>query len=231
MPERAAPDTVPPLTVFYGGTFDPVHHGHLAIARHARDALQAVIRLMPAADPPHRAAPGASAVHRAQMLDLATAGERGLKVDRRELHRGSRSYSIDTLSGIRAELGADAPVALLIGADSLLDLPNWKDWQALFELTHFVVAARPGIALDERLPEPLEAFVRGRWVDTAHALCAVPAGRLLRLQQPLHTGSATDVRHRVAESLPWHDRVPPAVAAYIERHKLYGAGASRPAPL
>lgn len=217
--------------MFYGGTFDPVHHGHLAIARHARDALQAGIRLMPAADPPHRATPGASALHRARMLDLAIAGERGLEVDRRELRRGNRSYSIDTLREIRAELGRDAPVALLIGADSLLDLPQWKDWRALFDSTHFVVAARPGIALDGALPEPLQGFVDGRWVDSVDPLHAAPAGLLLRLQQPLQPESATDVRHRIADGRPWRERVPPAVAGYIERHRLYGTGAARPASL
>lgn len=229
MPEPATSSQAS-LTVFYGGTFDPVHHGHLAIARHACDALQATIHLMPAADPPHRPPPGASALHRARMLDLATAGERGLEVDRRELHRGSRSYSIDTLRGIRAELGPEAPVALLIGADSLLDLGNWKDWQALFELSHFVVASRPGIAIDH-LPGPLEAFIGPRRVDQPAALRAIPSGRLLGLKQPLHAGSATDVRHRIAEGLPWHDLVPPSVGAYIERHRLYGVRASRPAPL
>ncbi len=231
MPERADPGRALPLTVFYGGTFDPVHDGHLAVARHARDRLDATIALMPAADPPHRDAPGASAQQRAQMLDLAVAGERGLKVDRRELQRGSRSYSIDTLRGIRAELGPDAPVALLIGADSLLDLPNWKDWRALFELTHFVVAGRAGIALDEDLPEPLDALVAAGWASSVDQLRAVPAGRLLALEQPLQPESATDVRRRIADGESWRDLVPPAVAGYIERHRLYRTGAAQPASL
>lgn len=231
MPERAGSGQALPLTVFYGGTFDPVHHGHLAIARHARDALDATIRLMPAADPPHRDAPGASALHRARMLDLACAGEPGLKVDRRELRRGNRSYSIDTLREVRAELGAEASVALLIGADSLLGLPSWKDWQAMFELAHFVIAERAGVAIGAELPEPLETFIARRWVDSADALRATPAGRLLRLQQPLQPESATDVRRRIADGLPWRDLVPPAVAGYIERHRLYGTGVARPASL
>lgn len=220
-----------PLTVFYGGTFDPVHDGHLAIARHARDHLQATIALMPAADPPHRDAPGASALHRARMLDLAVAGEPGLRIDRRELRRGNRSYSIDTLREVRAELGADVPVALLIGADSLLGLADWKDWQAMFELTHFVVAERACMAIDGKLPGPLAAFIDGRWSTSAAELRAAPAGRLLRLGQPLQPESATDVRQRVSTGRPWRDLVPPAVAAYIERHRLYGAGAAAPASL
>lgn len=219
------------LRVFYGGTFDPVHDGHLAVARHARDALDATVRLMPAADPPHRDTPGASAVHRARMLDLAVAGERGLAVDRRELQRDGRSYSIDTVRGIRDESGPDVPVALLIGADSLLDLPNWKDWQALFDVTHFIVAERPGSTIDDPLPEPLQGFLAGRWADSAASLHALPAGRVLRLRQPLQPESATDVRRRIADGRPWGELVPPAVAAYIERHNLYGVGAQSPASL
>lgn len=220
-----------PLTVFYGGTFDPVHDGHLAIARSARDTLGATIHLMPAADPPHRPAPGASASQRACMLDLAVAGEPGLAVDRREFSRTTRSYSIDTLREVRGQLGAQAPVALLIGADSLLELPTWKQWQALFALAHFVVAERIGNALDARMPPELEAFTQGRWVDGADALRAAPAGRLLRLRQPLHPGSATDIRERIASGRPWRHLVPAAVAGYIDRHRLYSGRPASSAPL
>lgn len=210
-----------PLTVFYGGTFDPVHNGHLHIARHARDGLGAEIRMMPAADPPHRAAPGASAVHRVRMLELATADDPGLLVDRRELLRDTPSYSIDTLRDIRAQWSDTAPVALLIGADSLAGLAQWKDWQELFELAHFVVAARPGIALDERLPEPLPEFLRDRWAGSLAELHAAPAGRVLGLHNQLHEDSATRVRDRIAAGQPWRDLVPTAVADYIDRHQLY----------
>jgi nicotinate-nucleotide adenylyltransferase len=230
-PGKSPQEPVPPLAVFYGGTFDPVHCGHLEVARRARDRLQATIHLMPAADPPHRPAPGATALQRAQMLDLAVAGERGLKVDRRELLRSTPSWSIDTLHGIRAELGPDAPVALLIGADGLVDLPQWKAWQALFTLAHFVVAERPGIDLDGRLPEPLPSFLETRWADSVDDLRAVAAGRVLRLQQPLHPESATNVRQCIADGRPWRHLVPTAVAGYIDRHRLYATGAGAPASL
>jgi len=219
------------LTVFYGGTFDPVHNGHLAVARSAGDALGATIRLMPAADPPHRAAPGASALQRARMLDLAVAGERGLEVDRREVSRGARSYTVDTLREVREHLGPQAPVALLLGADSLLGLASWKEWQTLFTLTHFVVAERIGNNLQARLPPELQAFTKGRWVATAGELCASPAGRLLRLRQPLQPESASDIRARIASGRPWRHLVPPAVAEYIDRHHLYAGRAPSSAPL
>lgn len=218
-----------PLRVFYGGTFDPVHCGHVAIARAARDALQAEVRLMPAADPPHRPSPGADAPHRARMLELAIAGEPGLAVDLRELERAARhpsvpSYSVDTLEQLRGRIGDTAPVAWLLGADSFAILPKWRDWQRLFELTHLVVAEREGNPLDEALPPELAAALSGRWAARPQDLRIAPAGRVLRLRQPLHAASATDLRARIADGRPWHDRVPPAVAAYIQRHGLYGAG-------
>ena len=221
----------PALRVFYGGTFDPVHCGHLHIARNARDHLSAAIRLMPAADPPHRAAPGASAEHRARMLDLAVAGERDLLVDRRELLRDTPSYSVDTLRVIRAEYGMQAPVALLIGADSLAGLPQWKDWQRLFDLAHFVVAARPGVDLDRHPSAPLLTMLDGRWTDSVTDLEAAPAGRVLCLPNRLHPGSATGIRERIAAGEPWRELVPAPVAEYIVQHRLYVKRPGSPASL
>lgn len=209
------------LIVFYGGTFDPVHDGHLAIARAARDALDTTIRMMPAADPPHRAPPGADAMQRATMLDLAVHGDPGLCVDRRELQRDGRSYSIDTLRDLREEYGPEAPLALLVGADSFIGLPTWREWQALFAHAHFVVAERPGNPLDGALPALLAEAVAGRWCDTPQPLLQSPAGRIWRLRQPLRQESASEIRHRIATGQPWRERVPPAVADYIERHGLY----------
>lgn len=210
------------LLLFYGGTFDPVHNGHLAIARAARDALGCPVRFMPAADPPHRPAPGASAPQRAAMLELALAGEPGLCLDRRELARPGRSYTVDTLRALRGEVGR-APVALLVGADSFLGLPDWKDWRSLFELAHFVIAERPGEPL-ERMPEALAAEVAGRWAVSAAELEAAPAGRVLRLRQPLHDVSATRLRALVGSGGAWRHLVPAAVADCIERLRLYGDG-------
>lgn len=209
------------LVVLHGGTFDPVHNGHLAIARAAHEALGSVVRMMPAADPPHRPPPGATAAQRAEMLDLATAAEPGLAVDRRELGRAGPSYTVLTLRELRAA-DPEVPVALLVGADSFLGLPGWREWRALFELAHFVVADRHGGDLGPgELEGPLGDEARGRWTDDPAALARAPAGRLLRLGQPLHDASATDLRARIAAGRPWRHLVPAAVAGYIERHGLY----------
>ena len=219
------------LALFYGGTFDPVHNGHLAIARATRDELACTVRLMPAADPPHRAPPGADAQQRARMLGLAVAGEPGLVVDRRELEREGRSYTIDTLRELRAELGPDQPLALLIGADSFVGLPTWREWRTLFELTHFVVAPRPGSPLDGDLPDELAQVASGRWSVSAEALGASPAGLLFRLGQPLQPESASEVRRRIAADQDWQALVPPAVAGYITAKGLYSRPAGEHSPL
>jgi nicotinate-nucleotide adenylyltransferase len=209
------------LLVFYGGTFDPIHNGHLAIARAARDTLGTPVRLMPAADPPHREVPGATADQRVRMLELAVADEPGLRVDRRELDRAGRSYTIETLHELRRQYGAQTPVALLIGADSLLGLPGWRQWQEMFALTHFVVAERPGNPLEGPWPPALSAATAGRWTDDPTQLRAGPGGHLLRLHQPLHPESATRIRQLRADGGDWASLVPPAVAHYIRGQRLY----------
>lgn len=226
-----AGDPGPPLLVLYGGTFDPVHEGHLAVARAARDVLAATVHFMPAADPPHRPAPGASAAQRVAMLRLALAGEPGMAVDTRELERSEPSWTVETLRGLRRETGRAQPVALLLGADSFLDLPRWREWRALFELAHFVVAERAGSPLDGGLPEPLAGAVAGRLVEDPARLREAPAGRVLLLRQPLHAGSATRLREDVAADGDWQVLVPPAVAGYIRRHGLYLGRGLTPSPL
>lgn len=215
------------LRIYYGGTFDPVHSGHLAVARAARDVLAAPVHLMPAADPPHRAAPGASAEQRCQMLRLALADETGLQLDRLELERAARhsgrpSYTVDTLAELRQAFGPDTPLAWLVGADSLLSLAAWHRWQALFGLAHFIVAERPGSSLPELVEGKLGEALQARWTDRPQDLHELPAGCVLRLRQPLRSESASEVRARIAAGGPWQSLVPPAVADYIAEHRLYG---------
>ncbi|WP_338339767.1 nicotinate-nucleotide adenylyltransferase [Xanthomonas euvesicatoria] len=213
------------LHLYYGGTFDPIHLGHLAIACAARDELGACVQLVPAADPPHRPAPGATAAQRAQMLQLALANSPGLQLDTRELQRAAQcdapSYTVDTLRELRAELGPAAPIAWLLGADAFVGLHHWHQWEALFGLTHFVVAARPGTPLALADAPQLAAMVQGRWVACADELVSAPAGRLYLLHQPLRGESASAVRSRIATGAQWQRLVPPPVAAMIQREGLY----------
>jgi nicotinate-nucleotide adenylyltransferase len=214
------------LRIFYGGTFDPVHDGHVAIACAARDACDADVRFVPAGDPAHRVPPGAAARDRAAMVALAIAGIPRLHIDLRELERDGRTWTADTLVGLRAELGPRVPLAWLVGADSFRGLPSWKDWTGLFGLAHFIVAERPGSPLDAALAPGLATALAGRLTDDPAVLRQRPHGRVLRLHQPLQAHSATDLRQRIAAGLPWRGLVAPAVADYIAGHRLYGAPGS-----
>lgn len=225
------PTTDSPLHLLYGGTFDPVHNGHLAIACAARDALGTTVRLMPAADPPHRALPGADALQRAQMLDLAVADIPGLVVDRREYRRQGQSYTIETLRGLRAELGPGQPLALLLGADSFIGLPTWRDWRDLFQYAHFVVAQRPGSPLDHDLPVALSDAVEGRWAGCPEQLMQAAAGRVFLLDEPRHPESATEIRRRIAARGDWDGLVPPAVADFIRAQGLYSRPGGEHSPV
>ncbi|KAF1693556.1 nicotinate-nucleotide adenylyltransferase [Pseudoxanthomonas daejeonensis] len=210
------------LAIWYGGTFDPVHDGHLAIARAAADTFTVPVTLAPAADPPHRAAPGADARQRAHMLDLAVAGDHRLRVDRRELARPGPSWTVDTLHELRSELGDSAPLSLLVGADSFRSLPTWKHWRELPRLAHFIVAGRSGGGDLAQLPDTLAAEASGRWTTDPAALATRPAGCLYALDQPLRAESATAVREGIVAGDPaWRAQVPPAVAAWIDAHGLY----------
>ncbi|RZA13735.1 MAG: nicotinate-nucleotide adenylyltransferase [Lysobacteraceae bacterium] len=213
------------MRVCYGGTFDPVHNGHLAIARAARDQLDAKVFLMPARDPPHKAGTRADAGQRAAMLELAIEGEPGLAVDRRELDRAGPSYTVDTLAALRAELGPDAPIAWLIGADSLRQLHTWHHWRELFQRAHLLVVERPGADI---APDPLRDVAPEVAGETHRRLCApaalaqAPAGGIALLPMPaLRPESSTELRRRIRAGEPWKAWLPAPVAAYVVRHELY----------
>ncbi|HEY1141608.1 MAG TPA: nicotinate-nucleotide adenylyltransferase [Lysobacter sp.] len=214
------------LRVCYGGTFDPVHNGHLTVARAARDATRAQVFLLPAADPPHKGPTHANAQQRARMLDLALAGETGLKVDRRELYREGPSYTIDTLLELRAELGNEQPLAWLIGGDSLNQLHTWHRWRELFAHAHILAVQRPGSHIDPeslaRVAPLVGAEVAGRWGMLDELQASAAGGLAVLPLQELRPESSTELRRRIAAGeSDWHEWVPPSVASYIDRHHLY----------
>jgi len=219
------------MHLLYGGTFDPIHEGHLAIARAASVALNAPVFLLPAADPPHRAPPGASAEQRARMLELAIAGDDNLRVDRRELHRAGPSYTVDTLAEVREELGPGEPLVWILGLDSLRGLGEWHDWRRIFALAHVLGAERPGTRIDpewlaQQAPEVHE-FLRPRWREP-RMLALAPAGTYAPLPiRPLRSESATAARADFAGGGNGSGMVPEAVARYILEAGLYGSGSGR----
>lgn len=212
--------------VGYGGTYDPVHCGHVAVAYAVRRALASDVHLVPAADPPHKDATHADARHRRRMLELAVAGERGLRIDARELTREGPSYSADTLASLRTEAGDTTPVIWVIGADSLAQLHRWHRWRSLFDVAHVLAVGRPGHSLDVAASGDPEAtaFLRGR-LASVDQLREARAGALAMLPiDPLRKESSTAIRALAAAGQAWEHLVPAPVAAYIRRHRLYATG-------
>jgi len=199
----------------YGGTFDPVHDGHVAVARFAQKTLDADVYFIPSADPPHRQKPLATARQRAAMLQIAIAGQPRFFLDLRELNRDKPSYSIDTLRELRAELGSEQPIAWLIGADAFAQLHTWHEWQDLFDLAHFVVAVRPGYSMHSP-----HFTINSRLCDSPAVLNDSPSGRVFSLQCPLQSESASSIRRAFAAGVP-PIGLNPAVHAYILEHGLY----------
>jgi nicotinate-nucleotide adenylyltransferase len=185
---------VKPLAIF-GGTFDPVHLGHLSVAWEASELLDADVHLLPASVPPHRPPPIASAQQRVAMLRAALQGQSRLALDTRELEREGPSYTIDTLLELRAELG-ERPLVLLIGADAFAGLPGWHRWHELFDLAHIGVLSRPGV--EAVLPDELQREIANRRVDGAVACRHASAGKVIQLEVTPLEISATRIRELLA---------------------------------
>jgi nicotinate-nucleotide adenylyltransferase len=221
--QNGAPAQANSPIALLGGTFDPVHYGHLRLADDVRRALDLhEVRLVPSATPPHRAPTQASAADRIAMLDLAVRGFPGLVVDTREVARGGRSYTVDTLAALRAEVET-RPLVLLVGADAFRGLPAWHRFRELFDLAHLVVVPRPGITLADNLPPELVPEWEARHVTSHEALRAAPAGSIYVQPVTPNPVSSTQIRNAVtngdAKSIA--ALVPPQVLAYIESHRLY----------
>lgn len=210
------------LTGILGGTFDPVHLGHLALADAALARLPlAEVLWLPSGKPGHRAAPQASARDRLAMLRLATADHARYRVDASELESGQPTYTVNTLTRMRAALGSAQPLVLLLGSDSFLSLPTWLRWRELFDLAHVAVASRPGHSPADGAPEPALAAEIARRSARPEQLAASAAGRIVYFPMPPTDISASAVRAGIAAGREVHDLLPAAVLAYIRTQHLY----------
>lgn len=204
----------------FGGTFDPIHIGHLRTALELREHLHLdAMHLMPCGDPVHRDTPLTSAAHRLAMVRLAVAGEPGLVADDREIARGGASYTIDTLGDMRREQGAEQPLCLCIGMDSLLSLASWKRWRELTDIAHVVVAARPGWQPPGE--GEVAQWVAQRRTDDPGVLRSQPAGAVYITAMTLLPVAATDLRAALATGHSIRYLTPDAVVDYIHTHQLY----------
>lgn len=215
-----------PIGIF-GGTFDPVHYGHLRPALEVMEALELEeLRLIPGRVPPHRGAPGASPEARLAMLRLAVADQPGFVVDEREMARAGPSYSVDTLSSLRIEYGPERPLCLIVGLDAFLGLGSWHRWEEIPKLAHIVVTHRPGWQLEPHtVPGARDALAlleRAR-LESRQALASAPAGGVWLEAVTQLEISATDVRRRRRAGRSIRYLLPDAVRRYIDENELYEA--------
>jgi nicotinate-nucleotide adenylyltransferase len=203
-----------------GGTFDPVHFGHL---RPALDCLQALgldeIRLVPLNVAVHRAPPVASSAQRLAMLEAAIAGQPGFVAAARDIERPGGSYTYDTLISLRAELGRERPLCLLIGADAFAGFLDWHRPADILDLAHLVVMRRPGAS--DALDSALQAFCRGHIRDRDEDLAETPAGRILFQEVTQIAVSATRVRELIRQGHSPRWLLPDTVISIIGAEGLY----------
>ncbi|MHB8454274.1 MAG: nicotinate-nucleotide adenylyltransferase [Acidiferrobacterales bacterium] len=203
-----------------GGTFDPIHFGHLRPALEIMRALDLEeVRFIPAANPPHRSMPSTGASERLRMVELAISGVSGFHADDREIQRGGVSYSVPTLESIREEVGS-VPLCLFIGMDAFLGLESWHRAGELPGLAHLVVIQRPGWGLPPAEPA-LPAWLRGRRCCDRGALSRAPAGQLVFQTVSPQNISGSHIRAAIGRGESVSGLVPAPVEEFIASHGLY----------
>lgn len=213
-----------PLGIF-GGTFDPIHFGHLRLAQELAEGLAlAEVRFIPAGVPPHRDNPSVSAVQRLDMVRLAIAGNDRFVLDEREILKQAPSYTVETLAELRRESDGTQPLCLLLGADAFLGLATWHRWQELFDFAHIAVAQRPGfspMAWEDNMPEVLKKEFHRRLQTSPQVLQDTPAGAVVMFSITALDISATYIRNAIKSGKNPRYLLPDRVLQYIQQNHLY----------
>ena len=205
-----------------GGSFDPVHTGHIALARQLADAARlSEVRFVLASSPPHRSALVASAPLRLRMLKAAVEGIPGFSVEECELGPSATGYTADTLKALR-RANPGRTLCWMMGFDSFLTLPTWRRWKSIFGLAHLLVGARAGH--QGRLPAALEAEIESRSVTDRRELESSPAGRIMICRKPVAAVSSSSVRRAARSGDLAHDLIPAPVARIISDSGAYAGG-------
>lgn len=215
---------LPPIGIL-GGTFNPIHFGHLRMAQELGEGLDlAEVRLIPAGTPPHRDPPQVSAQQRLDMVRLGLGGNPLLRLDEREILKQTPCYTLETLAELRRELGWERPLCLLMGADAFWGLPTWYHWRELFDLAHIVVAHRPGFAGEDPsagFPSELHEELEKRQRQDVKALHQSPSGMIVNHPVTALDISSTRIRALLRQGLSPRYLLPAAVHAYISTNNLY----------
>jgi nicotinate-nucleotide adenylyltransferase len=213
------------LVGIYGGTFDPIHFGHLRVAEELlNDIAFNRFFFVPAGKPRLRDMPVASKTQRARMVELAIADNPGFLLDKREIKREGVSMTVETLREYRSENGADVALCLIIGADTFLKIHHWCNWHEVFELCHVIIVSRPGSMLikhKQSLPKEIQQACVSRWTTCSVSLASQPYGLIYVASTTLLDISATQIRAMIAVKKSIRYLLPDAVFDYIKTYQLY----------
>ena len=229
-PSPFTPHPSPLKLGLLGGSFNPIHNGHLAIAGHVLDKLQLDrVLFLPTSDPPHkREGSLAPAKDRYEMVRLAIANTPAFGLSDIELRRAGKSYTIDTVRTLQHQFGPSTDLYFLIGLDAFLDLPDWKDPLELLRLCRFVVVPRPGQSFQSLATMPLlpaldlRALAQLDTGESSRLDIVFPSCRgIICLPIPSCSTSASDIRHRIRSGTTLANLLPPLVESYILQHRLY----------
>ncbi len=203
-----------------GGTFDPVHHGHLRLALEVfQSCALSEVRLLPLHTPPHRQMPATSPEQRLQMLRLAIQEVKCLQIDERELQRADVSFTVDSLRSLREEVGQQS-LCLIMGMDAFQTLNTWYKWTALLDYAHIVVVRRPGVEL-QIVNTEVSALYNNNITTELSDLHVQAAGKILEVETPELDISSTRIRELIGTKQDAHYLLPEKVVSYIKQEGLY----------
>ena len=205
-----------------GGTFNPIHNGHLRLAQELADSLKlAEVRFIPSAQPPHKAVPAVNADHRAAMVQLATNANTFFKLDTRELHRNGASYTIDTLISLQEDLGGSVALGLIMGTDAFAKLNTWHRWQALLDYCHIILVERPNSVTQPKLAKELTLLLHDHYTENIVDLTTENAGYIHMQKITALDITSTKIRAQLASGLSPRYLMPDNVLEYIKNNQLY----------
>jgi nicotinate-nucleotide adenylyltransferase len=212
-----------PAIGILGGTFNPIHYGHLRMAQELADGLNLdTVHFIPAANPPHKDTPAITTQHRAAMVQLGIANNQTFVFDGRELARNGPSYSIDTLQSLRSELGTASSITLFMGSDAFTKFDSWHRWQEIIDFCHIALVQRPQLrGHDQKLSKTLETFLHNHYTENADDLHSQPSGFVTMRQVTALDISSTAVRHALQHKKSVRYLVPDGVIDYIKTHEFY----------
>jgi len=208
-----------PIVGILGGTFNPIHIGHLRLAQELAEALNfSEVRFIPSANPPHKPAPAVSSEHRAEMVRLAIADNHLFKLDTCELERVGVSYTIDTLISLRNSMSAETSICLIMGSDAFLKLDTWHRWQELLHYCHIVLVQRPN---QQKLSQNLQTYLATHYTEHPSDLKQKSAGYIHMQSITALDISSTNIRQLIHAGLSVRYLVPESEITYISSLNLY----------